>query len=197
MKFIDCVQGSPEWYKARTAIPTASMFASVMAEGDGKMRRTYMLKLAGECVSGQPMESFSNSNMERGRALEDEARSHYAFMTNSEPKRVGFITNGKCGCSPDSFLGDDGILEIKTAFPHILIDYMLKDNFPPQHKAQCQGSLLVTGRKWIDIAVYYPNMPMFIKRAFRDNNYIAELSREIDRFNKELAAIVKQIKGHK
>src|SRR3569833_1490525 len=124
-EIITCEQNSPEWLRARMGIPTASAFGDVLAKGEGKTRRTYMLKLAGEIITGEPMESFSNAHTERGHALEEEARDLYIFQTGAELERVGIIRNGRAGCSPDSLIGEDGGLEIKTTLPHLLIETIL------------------------------------------------------------------------
>jgi hypothetical protein len=199
IQIIECEQNSPEWFAARLGIPTASQFGTVLAKGrDGgasATRRTYMAKLAAEIVTGRPTESFSNEHTERGHVLEPEARELYSFMSDSQPKLVGFVRNGNKGASPDSFIGNDGILEIKTKLPHLLVDVLLKDEFPAEHRAQCQGNLFVCEREWIDISVYWPDLPMFIKRAYRDEKYIANLSSEIDRFNDELQEMVAQIRA--
>lgn len=202
MQVIDCAQGTPEWFAARRGIPTASEFSTVMAKStdgktDGKTRRTYMLKLAGEILTGDLAEPYSNPFMERGKAMEAEARDLYAFVHDEEPlTSVGFVRSGNKGCSPDSLIGERGVLEIKTALPHILIDRLLRDGFPPEHKAQCQGALWVTEREFVDIAVYWPKLPLFIKRAPRDEEYIRNLSSEVDRFNDELAATVEKIRRY-
>jgi hypothetical protein len=200
MEVINCDQGSEEWFRARMGIPTASEFATILANGrgggDSKMRRTYMLKLAGEILTGEPMENYSNVHMERGKAMEGEARDFYSFMHDAEPAQVGFIRNGQKGCSPDSLIGDSGMLEIKTKLPHILIDALLKDEFPPEHKAQCQGALWVAEREWIDIAVYWPKLPLLVKRATRDEAYIKHLSAMVDCFNDDLAKTVEWIRKY-
>jgi hypothetical protein len=198
MIIYDCDQSSPEWHQARLGIPTASMFATVMASGKGGgesvTRRTYMLKLAGEILTGEPMDSYSNGHMERGKAMEDEARDFYSYLTDTDPQRVGFIRNGQKGCSPDSLIGSAGMLEVKTKLAHLTIDCLLKDEFPPEHKAQCQGALWVAEREWIDIAVYWPKLPLFVKRATRDDVYIKKLSDAVDEFNTELAATVERVR---
>ena len=195
----DCEQGSEDWFRARMGIPTASEFGTVLAPragSEGKMRRTYLHKLAGEIITGEPMEKYSNAHMERGHAMEAEARSLYAFMSDADPTQIGFLRNGQKGCSPDSLIGDAGMLEIKTKLPHLLIDCILKDDFPAEHKAQCQGALWVAEREWVDIAVYWPRMPLFVKRAYRDEEYISKLSDAIDAFNADLAAVVDRIKAY-
>lgn len=192
----DCEQGSPEWVACRMGIPTASEFGTMLAKGEGKTRGAYMRKLAGEILTGEPMESYTNHHFERGKIMEDEARDYYALVTNTEPERVGFIRNGGTGCSPDSLLGADGTLEVKTALPHILIEKIETDRFPPEHKPQCQGVLMVAEREWVDLIVYWPRMPLFVKRAYRDEIYIAELGHAVARFNDELAALVDRIRRY-
>jgi hypothetical protein len=196
MEIFHCEQNSEEWLHARMGIPTASAFSQILAKGEGKTRRTYMLKLAGEIITGEPMESFSNEHTERGHAMEAEARDLYAFQTGAELDRVGFVRNGRAGCSPDSLIGEHGGLEVKTKLPHLLIDVILKDEFPSEHKAQVQGTLWLTGRQWWDVAIYWPGIPLFVKRAHRDESYIANLAGAVKTFTEELDAVVSTIRQH-
>lgn len=199
-RIIECEQGGDTWFRARLGIPTASEFHTVLAKGkDGGAsitRRTYLLKLAGEQITGEPMESYSNPYMDRGKAMEDEARNFYSFMTDAEPERVGFIVNGQKGCSPDALIGGDGALEIKTKSAHIMVDLLMKGDFPPEHKAQCQGVLWVAQREWIDLACFWPKFPLFVKRAYRDDAYIRSLEKAVDAFNEELTATVDFIRNY-
>lgn len=199
IEVFDFEQGSAEWFAARAGIPTASEFATVMAKGkDGGAsvtRRKYMLQLAGEIITGEvAQEGYSNAAMERGKAMEDEARDLYAFMKDQDPIRVGFVRNGQKGASPDSFIGLGGGLEIKTALPHIQIDRLLRDVLPPEHKAQVQGSMWVAERDWWDFASYWPRLPMFVVRVPRDDAYIADLAKAVDAFNEELASVVASVR---
>lgn len=199
-EIINCEQGTEEWFRARAGIPTASEFSTVMAKGrggeDSKTRRTYMLKLAGEIITGEPTEGYTNAHMERGHALEDEGRAAYQFQTGNQMKQVGFIRNGDKGCSPDSLIGENGMLEIKTKLPHLLLDCILKGNFPAEHKAQCQGALWVAEREWIDIAVYWPKLPLFVCRATRDEEYIKTMADAVATFNDELQAVVQLVQQY-
>lgn len=199
-RIITCEQGTEEWFRARAGMPTASEFATVMASGRGggesKTRRTYMLKLAGEILTGEPMDSYSNAHMERGKEMEAEARDLYAFMADADPELVGFITDGKKGCSPDALVGENGLAEIKTKLPHLQLDVLLRGELPPEHKAQCQGALWVAQREWIDFVSYWPKLPLFVKRVHRDEAYIAEIASAVDQFSDELAALVEQIRNY-
>ena len=194
VEIIDCVQGEDAWFRARAGVPTASEFSSVLAKGEGKTRASYMRRLAGEILTGEPLESFSNGAMERGKLMEAEARREYELMTGATCQSVGFVRNGRLGCSPDSLIGANGALEIKTMRPDLMIDVLLKDEFPTAHKAQCQGVLLVCEREWIDQQVYWKGMPFFVKRAYRDVQYLANLRAELSRFCEDLDSLVGRIR---
>lgn len=200
MEIVDCVQGEDEWFAARLGIPTASMF-SVLLSGrkdakDKKTRQTYMMKLAGEIITGEPAESYTNTHMERGKVMEDEARDLYAFMSDADPVRVGFIKAFGAGASPDSLIGENGGLEIKTALAHIQVDRLLNGTLPPEHKAQVQGNLWVSGRKWWDFCSYSPKLPMFTLRVERDEEYIKDIATGVAEFNKDLSEMVDRIRSY-
>jgi hypothetical protein len=197
-----CEQGTPDWFRCRLGIPTASQFDAVLAKPQkgkpySKTRRTYLYKLAGERLTTDPMEEYSNWHMERGKGMEDEARRMYCFAEDVEPKRVGFIRNNKlkAGCSPDALIGDIGGLEVKTKLPHLLIECHLDKGFPPEHKAQTQGFLLLTDREWIDLCVYWPKVPLYIRRAYRDEAYIKDLTVALSCFNEELDQVVERMQN--
>lgn len=194
--FEEMEQGGDDWFQARLGIPTASKFATVMAKGEGKTRSQYMRQLAGEIITGEPAESFTNVHMERGKVMEDEAREHYAFIEDADIQRVGFIRNGKRGASPDSLIGSAGGLEIKTALPHIQIDRLERGTLPSEHKAQVQGSIWIAEREWWDFVSYWPRLPMLKVRVYRDDTYIKTMADEVDRFNAELAEMVERIRSY-
>lgn len=200
LEVFDFEQNSPEWYQIRSGIPTASMF-DVIVKADGtprksQQRTTYMMELAGEIVTGEPVPSFTSAATERGHDMEPDARNMYSFITGAEPHQVGFLRNGDKGCSPDSLIDETGMLEIKSKLPKLAVACIYNDEFPPEHKAQCQGALLVSEREWIDLAVYWPGLPLFIKRAERDEEYLQNLSNSLDQFNEELAAVVEKVRAY-
>lgn len=200
IEIIDVVQGTPEWHAARAGIPTASMFATVMAKGEGKVRSKYMRVLAGEVITGECIEGFKSGDMDRGNRMEADIRRQYAFDQDVEPEIVGFVRNGAKGYSPDSFVGTTGLLEVKSKIPDLLIEVLLADKFPSEHRAQCQGGMWVAEREWCDIAIGWITptgrpMPLFIKREYRDEAYILNLKSEVARFNEELSALVEKVRA--
>lgn len=191
LQIIDVEQGSADWFAARAGIPTASRFADVLAKGEGKVRGKYLRELAAEVLTGEPdPDGYSNGHMERGHLMEEEARNIYAFMRGVEPVAVGFLRNGRCGASPDSLIGSDGGLEIKTALRHIQIERLQRGTIPPEHVAQVQGNIWVSERDWWDFVSYAPKLPPLIVRVPRDDAYIAKLAEAVDAFNSELDALV-------
>ena len=198
---IDCEQGSPEWFAARLGLPTASRFNEVLREegrgagGESKTRRTYLNQLAGERITGVPMETWKNAAMERGHVDEPEALQQYEFLTGHTVQRVGFIRGYRCGCSPDGLIGDDGMVEFKSTEPHLLIDIWRRRLPPTMHYAQCQGGLMVARRKWIDLAIYCKGLPLFIHRFDKDVSFIEHLEGQVHIFNKEVDQIVELIRG--
>lgn len=201
LQIIECEQGSESWHTARCGIPTASRFATVMASGRGgaesKTRRKYLLQLAGERITGRPMESHSNGHMERGKEIEGEARELYALVRDVEPVQIGFMRRGDAGASPDALIAADGLLEIKTKLADLQIEVLLANRLPPEHVAQVQGQLWISGRSWCDFVSYSPGLPLFVSRVVRDDAYIAKLAVEVLTFNCELNEIITQIKTYR
>lgn len=196
--FNDIEQGSPEWFAARSGIPTASMFSAVMAKGrsgaDSKTRKTYMLNLLGERLTGELQPSITTPDMERGKVMEAEARTLYEFQSDNEVKEIGFIRNGEKGSSPDGVIDSNGCIEIKTKKPALQLAVLLKGEMPPEHKPQVQGHLLVGEYEWCDFISYWPKLKPMIKRIYRDEEYIKTLSEQIDIFNEEMAQLEQKIR---
>lgn len=204
LQIITCEQGSDEWFKARLGIPTASCFNFVCAErgprgGDSSKerigRRTYMYKLVGERITGKPKYEYNNDHMERGKEMEQEARDWYAFTTDLKPVQVGFLRRGDVGCSPDSLIDKQGMLEIKTKLPHCQIETLLDGTLPTEHVKQVQGQLWVAAREWCDFVSYWPDLPGFRVRVHRDEQVIAKIKVAVDQFLDEMYTLEQRIRG--
>lgn len=200
LEILDCEQNSPEWHAARAGIPTASEFATVMAKGrsggDSVTRRKYLYKLAAERLTGTVVQTWAgNADTERGHAQEGEAVDLYAFLRDVEPAKCGFLRRGPVGCSPDRLIGDDGLLEIKTRAPHLQIELLEANAMPPEHKAQVQGQLWISGRKWLDFASYCPGLPPFICRVEREPVYMAGIAKAVSEFLNDLDALTARIRA--
>lgn len=200
MEVLKCEQGSPEWYAARLGLPTASEFKTIVGinkDPRAKVtRQIYMRKLAGEILTGEPMENYTNNHMERGREQESTARDLYMFLKDEDPQIVGFIRNGGTGCSPDSLIGLCGGLEIKTALPHIQIERLERNELPPEHRFQVQGNIWIAERSWWDFVSYCPKLPLLVVRVRRDPAEIKLLADAVDAFNDELQEMVERVQRY-
>jgi hypothetical protein len=202
IQVFDCEQGSEEWYALRRGVITASEFHTVLAHGKGGKgdpsvtRRKYMLTLISDRIGGAPADSYSNGHMERGKAMEREALDLYAFMRDVTPQPVGFVKNGDdVGCSPDSFVGINGLVQVKTALPAIQLERVLKKEIPTEHIPQIQGELWVCEREWSDFVSYWPGLPLMVVRAYRDEVKIKSIELGVEMFRNEMNELMQQLEA--
>jgi hypothetical protein len=179
---------------ARCGRATASEFSAVLAKGkEGVTRRKYLRRLVAERLTGKPAETYSGRHTERGQQQEPWARIAYEAQTGALVEEVGFIPHVDglmAGCSPDGLVGDDGGAEFKSVIPTVQLDTLLREGMPPEHKAQVQGNLWITGRAWWDFVSYCPDMPAHLRlcvyRVEPDEDYIENLAAEVCNFLAEV-----------
>ncbi|MFA7100682.1 MAG: lambda exonuclease family protein [Bacilli bacterium] len=196
--YSDIIQGSDAWFDVKRGKVSASNFADVLAKGQGKTRRAYMLRLVAERLTGQTEPTYTNQFMEDGKEREDEARAYYEGVNDCQVEQVGFIElNEDIGCSPDGLIGEEGGLEIKCPKSTTHIEYILQGVLPSEYRPQVQGNLWVTGRKWWDFVSYDPrviNSPYFCVRVGRDEDCIKNIESEVNRFIEDMQKMIKEIK---
>ena len=192
-------QGTEEWDVIRCGKITASRFSDVMAKGAGKTRKSYMMKILAERLSGMKQDSYSNDSMQWGIEKEQEAREYYESVNGVVVRQVGFVEeNDYLGCSPDGLVGEDGLLEIKCPNTATHIQYILDGKFPSIYKAQVQGQMLICNRSWCDFVSFDPRVedrPYLPIRVNRDTKYHGELSEQIEKFISDLDRLELQIKS--
>jgi hypothetical protein len=183
-------------------LPTASEFHKLFMTGQkktdpSKTRRRYMLDLIGERMTGQPRETFQSSHMQRGKDMEAEAAAFYALLEDVEPATVGFIRNGKAGCSPDRLIGNNGLLQIKTMLPPLLLDMHLTMNSDlyTEHDYQLYGELWVCEREWTELLVYWPGVKPFRKKLYRDEMKIKSIELGVEMFTNEMAELMARLEA--
>lgn len=202
MKIIsDVEQGTQEWLELRLGIATCSELDTLLVNGKGEAgfgtgAFTYMDTLIGERITGEAADPFTgNRHTERGQELEGTGRQLFESQTGVTTQQVGIILNHGIGYSPDSLIGVDGLCEIKTKLPKFQVGVILGNEIPKDHIAQCQGGLWVSEREWIDFVSYWPGMPLFIKRAYRDEAMIRKLSERVKTFYEILDERMNKVLG--
>ena len=196
-------QRTEEWFAARLGKVTASRVVDVMAKtktGYSASRDNYMAQLVVERITGEKAESFTNAAMQWGTDQEPFARAAYEAATGVLVDELGFVphpTIEGAGASPDGLVGDDGLVEIKCPNTATQIETLLTGAIPSKYVAQMQFQMACTGRAWCDFVSFDPRMPakaqMFVKRLNRDDEYIANMEGEIQKFLAELDAKVQQL----
>ena len=183
----DILQGSEEWLQLRLGVATASNFSKIITS-TGKLStqlEKYAIDLASQMLLEEPEEVYKTADMERGNILEDQAREAYEQETLDIVEQVSFIHYQSWGYSPDGLVGQDGIIEIKCPKATTHTKYLFEDRLPPEYKAQVQGGLMASQRKWCDFVSFHPlfkgDKKLFIKRVFRDEDFINSLKAGIDK----------------
>lgn len=199
-------QGTPEWLQVRAGVATASRFKAVLTDpktkedkAAGRPSKTtlyYAYELAGEILTGEPTESFATVHTRRGQELEPQLRGDYELLIDADVVQVGFVKQGRFGASPDGLVGADGLVEFKTHLPKLLIPMMLDGEMPDEHEAQTQGQLWITGREWVDLCAFYPGLPMFKARAYRDEVFMKRLESKLTWFDELVKETVERIRQY-
>lgn len=188
---LDVEQGTPEWFAARRGIPSASVFDKILTtKGDlSKSATKLMYQLAGERITGEKEEGYTNGAMQRGIELEPEARALFDLITGKEVAEVGICYHDERkdrSCSPDGLVGDNEGLEIKCPSLAVHVEYLLGKKLPMAYFQQVHGSLYVTGFERWHFFSYYPGIKPFHIVVERDEIWIAKLGKALDNFVAEL-----------
>ena len=177
-------QGSPEWLASRLGRPSASNFGRLVT-GSGKpssSAESYINEMIAERLTGRSKPFYTNEHMERGNALEPEAREAYEFITDFEVVETGFILHDseEFGCSPDGLVAEQGGLEIKCPSDSVHVSYLRAGKVPAKYYQQVQGCMWITGREWWDFMSYHPEMPHLLVRAHRNEKYIEAMAEQVE-----------------
>jgi predicted phage-related endonuclease len=131
--------------------------------------------------------------MEWGTATEPQARIAYELYREVFVDEIGFIdhpTIAMSGASPDGFVGEDGLVEIKCPESKTQMETLLNQKVPNKYQPQMQWQMACTGRKWCDFVSFDPRMPenlqIFVQRVERNDVYIKMLEEEVRVFLEEI-----------
>lgn len=173
----DFEQRSHEWYLVRSGIPTASEFGKLLTEKTLKPPKSddYAYQLACEHLVKGPVDSWNgNEATEHGIEAEQDALEAYHAATGYETSGIGFVTNDDktAGCSPDKFVGEEGLLEIKSLYAKNFMkaynEAKRSGECPTEYRLQVQGQLMICERKWCDLFFFHPLLPPKIIRVKPD-----------------------------
>lgn len=189
-------QGSPEWKAQRCGKVTASRIADIIAKtktGYSTTRANYAAELVCERLTGNAAEHYTNAAMQWGTDKEPEAKAAYELMRDIDIVEAEFVLHPKIamtGASPDGYVGDVGLIEIKCPITATHIDTLLKGQVPDKYEVQMLWQMACTGRAWCDYVSFDPRLPphlqLFVKRVHRNEPRIKELEDEVIGFLSEI-----------
>ena len=189
-------QRTTEWFNARLGLVTASRINDVMAKtksGYSASRNNYMTEKILEILTGKVAESYTSTSMQWGIDTEPLAIKEYELRTFYHVEKAGFIhhpTIEKAGASPDGFIGENGLIEVKCPNTSTHFDTLLNDKVDRKYILQMQFQLACVGCEWCDFVSYDPRLPdylqMYTKRFDRDEEIIKDIECEVIKFIDEL-----------
>src|SRR5213075_1985620 len=206
MQVIDVPQRSTEWVTLRLGRVSGSDAADVIATlkngGEAASRRDLRTRLCLERITGQSQESgYINADMQRGIDLESSALAAYEAQTGALVQPVGYCVHDTllAGVSPDGFIGEDGLVEVKCPRSANHLAYLKAQTVPKEHLPQLVHQLWITGRAWVDLVSYHPRfpepLPVFLARYHRNDLEIATYEKVVRVFLDEVAAEVEAVQA--
>lgn len=161
MQIYNFEQRTPEWYAIRLGKLTASKASVIAAQGKGL--DTLCLNCASEILANRKAETISTPAMEQGKTLEDNARFAFEAETGLCVEEVGFCEySAYVGCSPDGFVGDNALIEIKCPQDNTYTKFLFDGEIKSEHYWQMQMQMLITERALCYYVVYNPNFEQSI-----------------------------------
>lgn len=195
MKIYTDPQGSDGWKNSRRGVITGSRFKDARdktAKGLPSAKcALYAKDVARERIGGKVLEPYQNGAMRLGTEQEPFARSAYEIATGNLVFEAGFITDdeGIFGVSVDGFVGDDGVLEIKTMVSSDTLFTAIVEGDISAYIDQINGYLWLLNRKWVDLVLWAPDLAhlglqMKVIRITRDEKAIDALEADLIAFSR-------------
>jgi putative phage-type endonuclease len=204
----DIVQGTPEWMALRIGKIGGSRVTDLLTEGrsggESLTRRKYKNELIRERLTGKKLDTYKTPAMQRGIDLEPLARSWYEVHYNTFVDQVAIVlhpTIDGAQCSPDGIVeATNSLIEIKIPNPENHLDNILTGGKQlEQYYDQVQWQLACMPEKeFCDLVSFDPEMPDhlqgFVKRIYRDDEYINNMQNAVIAFLSEIETIVNNLK---
>ena len=195
-------QRSPEWFDVRLGKVTASNVSRVLAKiktGEAATRASYRVEVGVEAETRIPQSDQSLGEMpwvKHGEITEADALTAYESAQGVLITPIGFVEHDTlaAGCSPDGFVGDDGMVEVKCPMTKTHLGYWADGlRVPAAYVPQVTMALWLTGRAWCDFVSYDPRLAaplvrlrLFIVRHHRNEAAIQAIEADVRKFLAEV-----------
>jgi len=196
MTIHDVIQRSDDWHALRAGRLTASKSHDAIAttsKGWAASRANLMMQLALERVTGRAHDSgYKTQAMQDGIDREPQALALYEAMTGALVRAVGFCSHdtAMAGCSPDGFVGDDGLVSVKCPIPATHWEYLKTSEIPLPYQRQILHEFWITGRQWCDFFSYQPFFP---ERLQAQLIRVPRVEAEVEKYEKQALAFLAEV----
>lgn len=153
---------------------------------------------SGNASNGLGRLEINSRETNYGSDWEDHARVMYEQATGNKVVSDNryFTKDEYIGGTPDGFVGDDGIIEIKCPYNggNHLKSMLTGTIYNSEYIYQIQGYLWITNRKWCDFVTYDPDMPeelqLNIIRITRDEEIISGIDKVLKMVKERIKEIL-------
>ena len=173
MRDANDLQGTGNWFNQRIGKLTASRMAAAIAflktGKEAAARKDLKIEILSERLTDQIVSKYTTTEMQWGIDQEPAAKEAFEKRTGLKVTDVGFVDHPMIehfGCSPDGFVSDGNMIEVKCPKTTTHLSYLLDGEIPEQYKPQMLVQKACTGKD-VWFCSYDPRLPekqqLFVK----------------------------------
>ena len=173
------------WWNDRLGKLTGSRMAAAMnflkSGKESSERENLRYEVVAERITNTFADKYMTSDMQWGVEQEAAAKEAFETLTGLMVKDVGFIDHPSidhCGVSPDGFVSDGCLIEVKCPKTKTHMKYVANQAIPPEYKPQMLLQSACTGKD-VWFVSYDPRMgegkDLFIKKYVPTPEELAEV----------------------
>jgi predicted phage-related endonuclease len=158
-------------------------------------RENLRYEVVAERITNTFADKYMTSDMQWGVDQECAAKEAFENLTGLMVKDVGFIDHPSidhCGVSPDGFVSDGSLIEVKCPKTKTHMKYVANQAIPPEYKPQMLLQSACTGKD-VWFVSYDPRMgegkDLFIKKYIPTPEELAEVEAAAEKFLAECDAL--------
>ncbi|MDV3661673.1 hypothetical protein CMU70_14560 [Elizabethkingia anophelis] len=213
----DDSKSETDWKESRLGMVTGSNFGKLVVSdkkggytlSKGQTAENLIYRIAwerlvknGNITNGLGRLDISSKEIQHGTDYEGEAIMKYTEITGNKVVSLQeFVTLDEfIGGTPDGFVGNDGIVEVKCPWNggNHLRTLLTGKIYNSDYEFQVQGYLWITSRKWCDFITYDPDLieglQISITRIERDEKMITGIEQVMEQVKAKIREISEDAK---
>jgi hypothetical protein len=187
------------WWNDRLGKLTGSRMAAAMnflkSGKESSERENLRYEVVAERITNTFADKYMTSDMQWGVEQEAAAKEAFENITGLMVKDVGFVDHPSifhCGVSPDGYVSDGCLIEVKCPKTKTHMKYVANQAIPPEYKPQMLLQSACTGKD-VWFVSYDPRMgegkDLFIKKYIPTPEELAEVEAAAEKFLAECDAL--------